>query len=256
MRLFFKAIFVTIFLLTCVSTLFCQENIVVAVGEYVPLTSESLKHNGAVPRIITEAFALEGATVKFVWVPWKRAYEGVKQGTYDLSPSWSKSSIREAEVIFSDPLYKMYHVFFHLKSRPFKWTSFNDLKGLRVGATIGYFYGDSFANSIKENIFTVEYAPSDNINFKKLARNRLAIFPANVLTGYHLAKKSLTPQEFSLLTNDPKPLAPPSYHFAVATKNQKGAHIMQLFNRGLEKLKKSGKFDQYLNESKSGEYDK
>jgi hypothetical protein len=60
MQLKSKGILAALFLLNCVSYLFCKENIVVAVGEYAPLTSESLKYNGAVPRIIKEAFALEG----------------------------------------------------------------------------------------------------------------------------------------------------------------------------------------------------
>jgi len=49
------------------------EAIRLTTGEFVPFTSKSLKYNGVISRIVTEAFALEGGEVEYGWYPWKRA---------------------------------------------------------------------------------------------------------------------------------------------------------------------------------------
>ena len=243
-------------LLFSVATVFCEETVTVGVNEYAPLLSENMKHNGVMGRILTEIFALEGMKVELKWIPWKRAYLGVKEGKrYDLTPCWSKNAEREKDVYFSDPLYEMYHVFFHLKTFPIKWQSYDDLKEYKIGATIGYFYGDDFKNAESSGKIKVEYAPSDYLNFKKLVKGRFQVFPINFITGPYLARKSLTPEEFSSITSNPKPVSTHSNHYVLFSKNEKGLRLLQLFNKGLKQLKGSGKFDKYFEESRHGEYD-
>jgi polar amino acid transport system substrate-binding protein len=236
---------VCIFLLK-VTLCFSAETVLIGVNEYAPLISKNMAYNGSVGHILTDIFALEGIKVKYEWVPWKRAYISVKNGKYDLTPCWSKNEEREKEVLFSEPLYQMYHVFFHLKSNPLQWQSYDDLKGFRIGATIGYFYGYDFKKAEKDGKIIVDYAPSDALNFKKLVAGRFPLFVANYITGYTIAQKSLTSEDFFKITHNTKTVSTPSNHHVLFAKTAKGTRLCQLFNKGLKQLKENGLFDQYL----------
>jgi len=221
---------------------FSEETVLIGVNEYTPLLSKKLENNGPVARILTDIFALEGIKTKYMWVPWKRAYINVKNCNYDLTPCWSKNEEREKEMIYSDPLYPMYHVFFHLKSNPFQWQSYDDLKGLKIGATIGYFYGDEFKKAENEGKIFVDYAPGDELNFKKLVAGRFSLFVANYITGYSIAEKALSPDEFSKITHSTKPVSKPSHHYVLFAKTERGIRLNQLFNKGLKQMKENGTF--------------
>ena len=76
------------------------------------------------------------------------------------------------------------------------------------------------------------------------------------MIGKDIAQKSLTPKQLSLITYNPKPLSKPDTHHVVFGRNEKNIRMLQLFNKGLKQLKESGKFDQYFEESRRGEYKK
>jgi len=48
------------------------QEITLANGEWAPYMSKNLKQAGYMSHIVTEAFAEEGITVKYVFLPWKR----------------------------------------------------------------------------------------------------------------------------------------------------------------------------------------
>lgn len=233
-----------------------EETITLGVGEWEPLISKKYKYYGVVSRIVEEAFAMEGIKVEYRWTPWKRAYVEVVNGTSVASPGWSKSEKRKKEVYFSDPIFEKYLVFFHLKSFPFQWESYDDLKKYKIGITRGYFYGEKFKEAVEKGIIKIEDAKSDEQNFKKLVNNRIEIFPISILTCYHIARKSLSPAEVERITYHPKKLAPTSSNYVIFVKNERGKRMLQLFNKGLKRLKESGKVDQYFEESEKGEYKK
>ena len=54
------------------------EDIRLTNGEWPPFTSKEFQHGGVMSRIVTEAFAAEGVTVQYEYVPWKRAYAAAK----------------------------------------------------------------------------------------------------------------------------------------------------------------------------------
>ncbi len=232
-----------------------EKTVVVSVGEWPPLIAEQYQYHGGLCRVITEIFALEGVKVEFKWVPWKRAYIGTKGGVYDMTPAWSKSEEREAEMIFSDPLYETYHVFYHLKSFPFDWQSYDDLHDMTVGRTLGFYYGAEFQQAEQQGIIIVDDASYNANNFMKLVHGRIQLFPINVLTSELSAKESLTPKELSLITYHPKPLTTPTMHYALFSKNDTNIRMRHVFNRGLKQLKENGTFDLYLKESRQGKYD-
>ena len=233
-----------------------EETIVMAVDEWGPLISRELRGGGVLTRIISESFASEGIKVELKWMPGPRQYYQVKIGKCDLSPGWAKTPEREAEMLYSsDYVAETYKVFYHLKSFPFDWTTMDDLKGLRIGGQIGNDYGDDFNQAEKERRINVIRIPNNDQNFKKLAVGRIDILPVGILVGQWEARKNLTAEQYAAITYHPKGLTAPRGSYVVFTKNEKGARLVGIFNRGLAKLKASGKYDNDLTEIMNGKYE-
>jgi len=202
--------------------------------------------------IITEAFALEGVTVIYKWVPWKRAYEITKEGGYDATPTWVPTPEREQDFYFSNTILVNQKVFFHLKSFPFDWETIKDLQGMKIGGTLGYTYGEA----VKEGKLTVDWVPRDFQNFRKLAAGRIQIFPQEFDVGYAYIH-DLPPEhaeQAALLTHHPKPLLETTHHLIFSKQVAKNQRLLELFNKGLKTLKESGKLDKYFEASRQGAY--
>jgi len=237
------------------SNVFSKEEIRIANGEWVPFTSQNLKHYGLFSHIISESFAFNGIAVTYEWFPWKRALDLVKFGDWDCSPGWSITPERKEFGYFSDPIYESKAVFFHLKTYKFNWETFNDLKGVDIGATHGYIYGKEFERAEKEGIIFVERVPTDVINFRKLLKGRIKLFPANLETGFAILNKNFPPNQVKLVTYHPKPYREKAiYHLVFSKKIKRSKRMVEVFNQGLKQLKNSGKYDQYIEESRRGEY--
>lgn len=228
---------------------FAVETVVMGVGEFAPLISKDLKHNGVISRVVEEAFKKVGVKVEYRWAPWKRVYSNVAAKSWDLAPAFSKNIDRMEEVIFSDPLFEKYIVFFHLKTFKFDWKKFEDLKDIKTGATRGYFYGDEYNEARDTGELKVEEVATDCQSLKMILSGRIQVFPLNILTGYFLIQNTLPPHEAKLFTHHPKKLAPPSPSFVIFPKSERGKKISKLFNKGLKMLKDEGKYRQYFQES-------
>lgn len=224
-----------------------NNTITIANGEWAPYTSKALPHFGTVCRIITEAFALEGVRVTYVWTPWKRAFEETKAGAYDATSGWISTPSRRLHFLYSDVLFVTKKVFFHLKDYPFKWETIDDLKGLRIGAVNGYAYGESFDNAAANESIAVERVVDERTNFEKLLRGRIHIYPQELEVGLaHL--ENLSDEDRARITYHPRPLSELEYFLLFSIKVPKNRELVKKFNRGLRTLKANGKYRQYWGE--------
>ncbi len=231
-----------------------QDSIRLTNGEWTPWLAEDLKYYGGASRVVTEAFALEGVTVEYGFFPWKRAYSLGQTGKWDGSVIWIKTPEREKEFVFCDPVLIQQRVFYHLKDFEFEWETIEDLKGLTIGGTLEYTYGAEFDNAEKAKILKVKRVPNDVINFRKLLKGKIQIFPMEPDVAAGLLKKNFTPEDISTLTFHPQPLARKAYHLILSKKYPHAANMCDVFHRGLTRLKANGKYNQYLTEAHEGLY--
>ncbi|MCP3925907.1 MAG: ABC transporter substrate-binding protein [Desulfobacterales bacterium] len=213
---------------------------------------EKLKHYGVASHIVTESFAIEGVTVKYVFRPWKRAYREAQYGAYDGSLIWSYDKERGKYFYFSDPLIDGKSVFFHLKNYPFVWKSIADLKNHKIGGSLGYKY--AFEEEISGIKIDIDRAPTDIINFKKLLLGRIQIFPCDMNVGYAILNIHFKPEEIQKITHHPKHYSSTTYHLILTKKNKINELLIQKFNKGLSRLRETGQFDQFVEASLRGEY--
>lgn len=226
----------------------------VAIGEWPPFVSENLEHYGLAARIVTEAFAAVGNDVRYRFYPWKRAYLETTQGDQDATAIWTKTPDREGEVLFSAPVLTADKVFFHLEGTDFEWSSIEDLEGYTVGATRGYGYGDAFDEAANEGRIDVEYVDSDLQNFRKLIRGRIDLFPMTEAVGYSILNTEFEEDRVADVTRHPRPVQQAVFHLLFSKAVDGNEEMRKRFNRGLAELRENGRIEQYLRESRQGEY--
>jgi len=231
-----------------------QQTVRLTNGEWPPFLSEKLKHLGLISRIVTEAFASEGVKVEYGFFPWARSYNLAKKGRWDGSVAWSYTEDRAKYCLYSDPVLETTRVFFYLKAKPFDWKTMDDLKNLKIGATLEYNYGKDFRDAEKSGKIRVHRISEDEINFKKLLKGRIDIFPIDPDVGYAMIAKLFTKEEAELFTYHPKPVMAVPLHLILSKKVEKNKELIVLFNKGLKHLREKGTFDQYVAESRKGEY--
>ena len=225
-----------------------------ASGEWAPYQSKNLKYYGVASRIVTEAFTLGGIKVEYNYFPWARSFENAESGEWDGTFLWFNTRERRKAFYISDPVIEIQYVFFYLKSELFDWETIDDLQGIFIGGTLKYDYGMAFQEAEKTGKIKVERTPNDELNFHKLLKKRIRIFPNDLDAGYAIIRKNYTPEQAKLFAFHPRPLKSAPHHLLLSKKIERNKKLIKLFNSGLSRLRKSGKIKLYLKESRRGDY--
>ncbi len=236
-----------IIVLVCFSSAVDAEQTVrLTTGEWPPYLSKDAHQGGIATCIVTEAFTAAGIKIQLGYFPWKRAFQLAGREKWDGSLIWSHSPDREKDFLYSDPVIEVSDVFFHLKSYSFDWKSWDDLKDIKIGATTGYIYGEAFQQALESGQIKVFRVTTDLQNFKKLLKKRIDVFIVSQEVGYELLRKHFSSQQAQLFTSHPKPVRPSmaNLHLLLSKRNPDHKNLMAAFNKGLKKIKASGKFDQ------------
>ncbi len=239
------------------SALFAETEIRITNGEWEPYMGEYCPHYGLASHIVSEAFKLEGIKVKWRFYPWKRALMLAKRGKrWEASCCWWPSEEISKNFFISEPVCESSVVFFHLKDYKFTWNSIDDLKGLRIGGTFEYDYSSEFMNAMNKKRIHVELVANDELNYRKLLKKRIVIFPNDPLVGYSQIRNTFPPEKAKLFTHHPKKLQSTSLNLIISKQSKNGKLFLRIFNSGLKKLKNSGKLDKMLKDVWIGKYDK
>lgn len=223
-------------------------------GEWAPWLSQGLKHYGVASHIVTEAFALEGVKVIYEFFPWARAKNLAQFGDWDGSVVWYYTAERAKYFNFSDPVVKTQVAFFHLKSFSFDWNTMEDLYSLEIGGVLGVFYSQEFAEAEKAGKFLIERVPTHLINIRKLLKGRIKIMPMEPEVAFGILRNKFNTKDIELITHHPKMLGIRPLHVIFSKKIKRNKRMITLFNNGLKRLKESGKYDQFIEESQKGNY--
>ncbi len=251
----FKRICVLFITILVFKAAYAEETIVITTGELPPRYSEDLKYNGIMPRIITEAFALEGINTRYKFYPWKRALVTAQKGQADATALWGFKKERTIHFYYSEPVHKSQWVFFHLKSNNFDWKTFDDLKELKIGGVREFTYGEAFYNAEKQGKIKVNWVTDEQQTFKMLMAGRLDITPGQPEITYFYLSKSFRPEKIDLFSHHPKPFHSFKLHLLFSKKVKRSKRLLKSFNRGVKHLEESGKLHQFLIEDvKRGVY--
>ena len=231
--------------------------ITISTGDYPPGYSPTAYRNGYVLDIVRSAFKEEGIEVSYEFLPWGRSFSEMADGTYMASCCWFTSKKREENSMLSNPVDSNdKFVFYSLKKSKFDWSSYDDLKHLKIGAAIGYTYPEEFLAYTKEHGINLMLVAKDEQNIKKLQRGRIDIAIVGHLVGLELIKKVYPSKEHEF-TYHKKPLREDPV-FLMFTKNKskkaEAENLLKKFNTGLARLKSTGKYKEILDSLERGRY--
>ena len=249
-----KTVIVSFLLMAVTQTALAEQTIRITNGEWQPFMSEHVPHNGMVSHIITEAFALVGIDVEYGFFPWKRAYDLAKKGSWDGSAAWRDAEERRANFLYSEPVTETTWAYFHLKSSPFDWTTIDDLKSLKIGATLQYDYGAEFDKAEAEGRIKTERVASDELSLKKLLKGRIDIFVGEPLVTYAQIRDNFSEEEAAMFTHNPQTFDPNSLHLVFSRQVETSEQMRDKFNEGLQKLKETGRYDEIIADGLAGKY--
>ncbi|MBW3696931.1 transporter substrate-binding domain-containing protein [Vibrio sp. T187] len=233
------------------SPLVHAEKVILANGEWAPYQSQYLHHSGFVSRVITEAFAEEGYSVEFEFLPWMRGVEKAKLGEIDGTFIWAHSEVREKHFYFSDPVLTLTTSLFHRQGETLEWEKPEDLRKYTIGGVIGYVYGLEELEEL--GILNIDRIPNDTGNYYKLTSDRIDIVLEDTDVGLDIIDRLNLGREIEA---DPRKLNNRDYALMISRKSKRSRELIEAFNRGLSKLKADGRIEKYRRESVNGEYKK
>jgi len=235
----------TSFLLILITiSVYAKETLILSTGEWVPYTSQKDPNGRVLQTIVTQTFKLANIDILYKYYPWKRTYKTAQELKVDGTVAWFKKKEREEIFYYSaKPLINVKTVIFHLKTLDFDWKDFDDLKKYRIGGNLGY---TSTQVLLDKNI-KMEVVRTEEQNFKKLLLGRIDITPTSFFAGYYLINKLFAQDKTMLFTNHPKQVVPQNgIYFLIPKKHPRGKELMDIFNKAHNKLIKSGKYDQII----------
>jgi len=246
---------------------FAEEVVTFAIENYPPFSHETeLKNGGVVVDIINEAYALEGIKVKWKWRPGKRAFNEVKLGETDGTPIWTMQEYRKEFFYYSDPLISSgTDDFWVLKSFQFpksydpKLQNYEVLEGLRLGSIRGTNHGEKINKLVDAKVFSLRLVETAEQNFRMLLSGRIDMFMSSDVIGYYELNKNFSPEEaFKFTTYSRlyygKDKDYKYYYNLMSKESEKGKYFNEAFNRGIKKLRKSGRYDELLVDMQAGKY--
>ena len=244
-------------LLTWAQSAPAQETIRLTNGEWQPYVSEYAPHYGFASHIVNEAFALVGVRVEYGFFPWKRALESAKKGQWDGGVGFWDSEERRKYFYFSEELIAPSEMaFFHLKTTKFDWNSVEDLKGLKIGGTLEYYYGKGLDEAEKAGLIHIERVGSDELSLKKLLKGRIDVFPGDLMVTHAQIQDTFSAKEATLFAHHPKTFEYRGVYILFSKQVEGNKQRRDLFNKGLSLLKQSGRYDEIMADALAGKYAK
>jgi polar amino acid transport system substrate-binding protein len=244
-----KAVLLLLFFLINISTAFSEEKINITNGEWPPYLSEKLTNYGTASQIVTEAFLAVGIRVNYGFFPWKRSYKYAKEGkgegkTWHGSVVWVHTEERAKSFDYSDVVIEDSEVLFYLKEKPLKWDSINDLTGKKIGGTAHTTY-PLFEKAENDGKLVLQRAGNYDTLFNRLLSGRIDAIPQVKRVGQYFLQKNFVAEDQEKITFSPTVIQNSKYHLIFSKQLPENQKFLTLFNEGLVKLKKSGKYKKY-----------
>lgn len=167
----------------------------IATGDYPPYTDPRRADGGIVTARLRAAFAQQGLSAQFEFMPWARALEQTRQGLYDASSYWWRDEELPRDFLLSRPLV----------SNALRWLRRRD-RPLRAGDTValvrGYNYPPGVLTELRRLRLRQQPVNQDLAGIRMLLLSRVQAIPVDEGNACELVGR-LSAAERETLTLDP-----------------------------------------------------
>lgn len=217
--------------------------LVIATGEYAPMTGQDLPNQGVVNGLVSRIAEDAGVEIEFDYMAWKRGLALTRQGQKGAASYWNTLA-DQTDLIAVGPVSTGRIVFFYRKDAPLpEWSDLSDLSGLTFGATLGYPYSEEFWAAGEDGTFKIQTAQDDIANFKKLLAGRIDGFVINELVGWDMLKNEFSAEQTAELAATAHAVKEAKGYLQVSTKIEGGAEIAAKLQAAYDAMKASGELD-------------
>lgn len=211
--------------------------------DYAPFVDSEKPDGGFSTRIVTEALHLAGYETDVTWRPWKRAYDGVVKGRFDLTFPYVWTRERAEQVRYSEPLLNVRQTAWFSADREQLPTSIDELAGMTMCLPLGWAPAHSLSPLLEAGRLHRVSPQTKEQCLQMVTLKRADFLTANNFGGPTLFRRTGTEgrfksTDFALASND--------LFVIVGRENPNGAGYIEAFNRGLGGLRRSGRFDEIV----------
>lgn len=217
--------------------IFAQE-ITIALADWPPYTLKSDKQGGIQTKRITQALIKTGYRPKLVWYEsWLTVFNRTQAAKHDTSGFWMCNNDRAKAFYFSDPIFVVQHVMFHLKGNNYRWKTLADLKGKGpFGLTTIYYYGDKFSEAADKYNFQLREVRLESLVFNLLIHGRVNYIPMDLLNGLELIERYVHKDSQSYITYHSKPFDNNYLHFLISKNHSNAKIIVKVINDAISSM--------------------
>ncbi len=204
-----------------------------------PFCTEGLYNDGMITELVKQSFDLIGQPVEMDFMGLSEVRGATFNGKYAAAFPFPKNKRDERTMIFSDPIYEVYNVFFAKKDADINFSSPKKLRGKTVGVVVGYNI-DEIEEFYNKKYVKLKPCRSLEDAFDLLQKGEIDLVATSQIGGFGLIKRNpkFSEADFKVL---PNAIGSNTLHLAVSNKHPMGNDIIKAFNDAFKQLKSSGK---------------
>jgi polar amino acid transport system substrate-binding protein len=214
----------------------------IAAFEYKPFVDPERDDQGYISQIAIEAFALQGYKVQLNYMPLKRALYEAQVGNVDGILGAYYAEERAKYLIYSDPIADININFLTLVESGYEEGLVKNL----LLSKVSVLRGTSLYQDMLDEGFLVEESADNVASLKKLLHNRVGLVIGTTQWLFHDLTSHFSAEQVARV----KVLSPAyqvqSIYFTLSYSRRDVQALMRAFNKGLRKLKQSGRYQEIL----------
>ena len=190
---------------------------------------------------------IEGVTVQYLLMPWKRALVEVEHGRQDGIMALFKSPERTSVMDFTAPIFTGRTMLWYARSRypeAVNWDTMDDLRAYNIVVLRGSAMAAPLLDAVDRGVpLSIVEVDSHQRQFEMVLRGRADIAPLTEVVGYHLLdreglKGAMVPMQ--------KPLSSGDVYYMAFSKKSPARKLIPRINTIIDDMQKENLITRYL----------
>ncbi|HSX69902.1 MAG TPA: transporter substrate-binding domain-containing protein [Pseudomonas sp.] len=208
--------------------------------EYAPYTGRALPEGGMLTELVLRVLKEAGHQPSLTWLPWKRGYRAALKGNFDATYPYLPTDEREADYLFSAPLYETSQRLFSRTGDALEPDAPERLSGKRMCLPLGWQPPPRFAALLADGRIGLHEPPDLTACARLIDLGRDDFFVADSLLGERALRRSGI--DASRVIASRGRVDSNTLHLLVPRNRAGGQQLIDEFNDALRRLRDSGDY--------------